>query len=597
MDEEARAEEAFVNDAEDKVFNPIIDAATDKAEEKTVLEAADMAIPGAVGSGDLETVVPNEPVNNEASLKNEKSIEGEKITVRKEQKMKPEESVAPATPVQPVAEEAGAQMDDLLKGADEQPTVNENANALVDAKKPAKKKTGMIVGIVLALLLLIGGGIGAVLFFNWHESKDKVAADAFGKLLSVKLEDGKYVSVDDGVGVSKVNGEIVVQNKNVEEYDEELENIELSKITLSVDSQSEAVKGIGKMNVAVVTNDDKEFKFSAEAMYAGDAKLFVKFADLADIKDKVLELVVAEDEDLTETEKSAVTEFYESAIGNIVTAIDGQWAEVSDESLEALLGDKYDNQFSCIMNAYEKASEGSKEQVMSAYKDNAFLSLSDAVKDLDGAESGLTYYQVEVDKEKAKAFAEAIEDIDAAEEITQCINGVEEELESETALNELDSESALVEEGADAEEYFEEEDLDAAEDVTDKVKVYVGIKAWSHEIKNVLVRGDDEDMALNGDFDLDYGTVTVSAPEGAKSLKEFGEGIFDGFKTAAVEHKDGYALQSCSSYKAYASYYENCLTEQRAAVDELNNITFDDFLKEMLGSLEDTDTARVESAL
>ena len=70
IDEEAKAEEAFVNDDEDTVFNPFVENG-DASEEEEILTDADMEIPGAVGSGNLETVMPSDPINNEATFSGE----------------------------------------------------------------------------------------------------------------------------------------------------------------------------------------------------------------------------------------------------------------------------------------------------------------------------------------------------------------------------------------------------------------------------------------------------------------------------------------------------------------------------------------------
>ena len=67
VEEEARAEEAFIDDAEDKVFNPFVKEELDVAEDE-ILTEADMQIPGAVGSGNLETIIPADPINNESTL-------------------------------------------------------------------------------------------------------------------------------------------------------------------------------------------------------------------------------------------------------------------------------------------------------------------------------------------------------------------------------------------------------------------------------------------------------------------------------------------------------------------------------------------------
>ena len=49
-----------------------------------------------------------------------------------------------------------------------------------------KKKPLFIVGIILAILIVIGGGVGAFAFFSWKNSPDTIALDIFSSLMKEK---------------------------------------------------------------------------------------------------------------------------------------------------------------------------------------------------------------------------------------------------------------------------------------------------------------------------------------------------------------------------------------------------------------------------
>ena len=214
IDEEAIAEEEFVADLEDTIENPLVFDGDKITVENKKNESASKPereeLPGAVGSGDL---IPEEkPFNNEEALRSEnvnndqnpfspdspseKGFGGPNVapledaaeTIAPAAAAAEAETVADAPAANPFAgpatEESDATQGDNNTNSTENstnagvfastepaattaatsgtaestPTVQDLANG---ANKPKKKKTGLIIGIVLAILLLglIGGGI------------------------------------------------------------------------------------------------------------------------------------------------------------------------------------------------------------------------------------------------------------------------------------------------------------------------------------------------------------------------------------------------------------------------------------------------------
>ena len=196
-DEEAKAEEAFINDPEDHVENPLVPEEEESAEiEPTEVPDADLP-EGAAGSGNLETVVPDEPVNNESLTTTEDQVMPEE---------QPAEAAAPA--VEPVAEPAPAAEPTPAPAAEPAAAPVADTPAAADAPKK-KGGAGKIIALIIVLLLVIGGIVGAILFFNWHESPEKVQADALTKLFGVTLDSDEVKSIENG-GATQISGKIVI---------------------------------------------------------------------------------------------------------------------------------------------------------------------------------------------------------------------------------------------------------------------------------------------------------------------------------------------------------------------------------------------------
>jgi len=215
IDEEAKAEEEFISDQEDTLENPLVldavpedDSASNKEQQQQAEKAEDL-LPGAIGSGNLEVEIPDEPVNNEQTLKEEKmnndenpflengntsgqpnegeatpsqdSVDTTNNDVQQQPvaddammgEVSPENATTEVNNSQPAEEPAAdtttsnnvAATDNAVASQPVEPVVATTPDAdktTVTEAQPAKKKSkkGLIIAIIVAVVL-IGGIIGA----------------------------------------------------------------------------------------------------------------------------------------------------------------------------------------------------------------------------------------------------------------------------------------------------------------------------------------------------------------------------------------------------------------------------------------------------
>ena len=260
LKDEAIAEEDFVAVEEDKV-NPMLFDEEEAPEEPVEPTEEEKLLSGAIGSGNLEVVIPEQPFNNEEALRKENVNEDNKPTTPTtetdgafvdpfasvestvetpantavepvaesapveepavETSAAPVETepVAEAAPVEePVAEpvavapEAAPVADSISATVPADPAAEQAAAAAAEPKK--KKKTGLIIGIIVALLV-IGGGIGFFVWYMIHESTENTLKDAVSNIWNAENISAKgNATVTTKQGSETVNVDVTFEAKS-----------------------------------------------------------------------------------------------------------------------------------------------------------------------------------------------------------------------------------------------------------------------------------------------------------------------------------------------------------------------------------------------
>ena len=542
--DEAIAEEEFVADEEDTV-NPML--FREEAEEETPVEpteAEKMLNGGAIGSGNLEVIIPEKPFNNEEALRNENvneeenktpttetdgtfvdpfaSVEGTVGTAAEpvaEPVAEPAvEDVAPAAEpavAEPVAEPAPAAADPVPVASSINATVSTDpateqaAAQAATANTPKKKKTGLIIAIIVVLLLLIGGGVGFFIWYTIHESPENSVKDAISKLwdadnLQVK-GDIDTVSTEDG-------------EKNE------------SNVSIDVKSSGNNM-GIG---LGFDANSDKfKLKFGADVVTTDDGKAYIKLKDIKSVTDAIFQLMSGfmggvSDEDEANPEATMQMALMEDLFGALGESVSDVWFDLSSEE---------DNkELKCLSEkAKGLSSEDFKKQIVDLYVKNPFIEVPDGAKVEE--RDGLKFIEAKINTEKQKAFMKEVIALQQIKDFNTCSSNFQIKEDSN--------------------------DADSLKDAT----VKFGIKGFSHELMKVEFSAKGDKKESSAKLDFGYNKVSIDVPSDTKTMKDVNEAFKknarEKIKTTAKE----YVETLCKSHYTGA-YVEACIKAGTESVEE-----------------------------
>ena len=388
MREEAQAEEEFIADREDTVKPLVFGKKSGDADENDNEPGAhlDDAPDGVMlGSGDLEVDRIGEPISNEEELRKESVNEDnnpitsdapEVAESATSDPLNSTESVE-AAPAATEPEVVAAPSADVPAVTDTptpipggMPTTPVSTDAPVVAAagdKPKKKKTGLIIGLAILLVLVIGGVVGGLCFMNWHESPEKQVNDAVSNVLSAKT-----------LGATKTAA------------------IEAGKIPYI------------KMSMTGQMLPGKDITLSGEIAIKGEDTLYMKFDGLKDLAGGLMSA-------LGGSSSGSSSEATQKLINAIIKPIDSQWIAMTVDDAESKQA------MSCLSTSLEKISADSfRKLVKDAFDKYPFIKYK---KDSKVEErNGVKYYEVEIDKDLAKKFSDEIEATEEYKALNSCMN-------------------------------------------------------------------------------------------------------------------------------------------------------------------------------
>ena len=371
---------------------------------------------------------------------------------------------------------------------------NSSANtASTDAtvKTKGKKKTGLIIGLAIAAVAVIGGGVGAIAYLNWHESPEQTLADAISNVWNAK----------------NIQAEATITGE-AKDKDSDFSKIELKMNMIA--TQNAASMSINTLNID--TKENGSYSLSVESAYSLDDDIYFKIGGIKEAFDGAMKNV---DKDEAE-ELVAIS----GMVGGVIEVLDNQWIKIDSDLLKEMgVKDQYD----CYKEkAKALSSEDFKKKVAEIYENHGFIALKDdkVVK----TEDGLSYYSIKIDDKESEAFGEEVEKLDEVKALTSCFD------------NKLDTDDGEDEEwGDDLDPEFRG---DVEKDDEDEQKDYdllVGISSWNHTLKAVEAKTSDDDADMSIKLNLSYDEKAVELPGDAKNAKDLVEELEKAIQSSALE--------------------------------------------------------------
>ena len=362
--EEAKAEEEFISAPEDTITNPLV------PEEPTPADVRENTLEGAIGSGDLQTELPqenNDLVSNESNMRNDDNIAANEAPTESVEPITPAEPVAGPAPVEPVpaAETAGV------------------SNVYEEPKKKGKK--GLVIGLVVGGVVLIGCGAGAAVWAMMHESSENSVNDALANFFSaenIKISGTMSGKMDDDSGLGMGN------------------------YTLNMDGarSGKKISGNGTMKTKL---GDKEIELKFSAAYVSGDDVYFKIDGVKDI------MSIVSSGSLFGEDLSYMSSYIEPVISAVSSKIDGQWYKISASDIEG------SDSFSCMTGGLtELLTSDVSGAISEAYKKNPVYKVDEKAKVEE--KDGVKYYTVVVDEENEKAFKDSVKDIEGVKKLSKC---------------------------------------------------------------------------------------------------------------------------------------------------------------------------------
>ena len=408
---------------------------------------------------------------------------------------------------------------------------NSSANtASTDAtvKTKGKKKTGLIIGLAIAAVAVIGGGVGAIAYLNWHESPEQTLADAISNVWNAK----------------NIQAEATITGE-AKDKDSDFSKIELKMNMIA--TQNAASMSINTLNID--TKENGSYSLSVESAYSLDDDIYFKIGGIKEAFDGAMKNV-----DKDEAEELAAIS---GMVGGVIEVLDNQWIKIDSDLLKEMgVKDQYD----CYKEkAKALSSEDFKKKVAEIYENHGFIALKDdkVVK----TEDGLSYYSIKIDDKESEAFGEEVEKLDEVKALTSCFD------------NKLDTDDGEDEEwGDDLDPEFrggvEKDDEDEQKDYD----LLVGISGWNHILKAVEVKSSDDDADMNIKLNLSYDEKAVELPGDAKNAKDLVEELEKAIQSSALDLVKQQVTAQCGlmydSEKEITDCVETVMEENADEIEE-----------------------------
>lgn len=361
--------------------------------------------------------------------------------------------------------------------------VDDSAPVITDInpeqEKHKKKKPLFIAGIIFAILIVIGGGVGAFAFFLWKNSPDNIALDIFSNLMKEKNV--------------TTTGKIKLTNNNSSYGDVEvsLKSVVNSDVNASLSAD-------------ITFNTDKDHHIGLDGIYLSNGDLYFKLEDKSDAQNPVFELedILSNASSMDSSTSAALI----SAGGTFdMSNLYGIWWKVSiPEIAEVMSGyfgpaisDAADSFYSCATDAVKEIYQNGNDKV-ELYKKNNFLSLKEKSKNV---------YDASIDRNKFASFINGMNETSGMKELNGCLSDLG-ALSGTISANVVDKEN-----------------------IAEKIpNTFIISTNDQNQLIKIALQSDNDDFRMDIDLSFEYnGYTNISAPSESTSVADSVAGVLPSF--------------------------------------------------------------------
>ena len=335
--------------------------------------------------------------------------------------------------------------------------------------QPKKKKTGLIIGIVLGVIVLIAIISAVLVYFLWWQNPEKMVTDAVSNAIMAKkmTADGKVV-ID-----MRDQGKIELNVKTATDSGKSKANID-AKL---------AVKGV-----------EKNIPLKGDVVLDSDGTIYVKINNFKDLYGTLLEIVMESSSggNLSRSQIETYRDQTLEKMGSEIDKMSDTWMKISP--------DEIGSEYKCGINALKKiqSDESARKELAQIYQKNSFFTIKDSkISDRNG---GRGFELQGNNKSNSSKFEEEFKNSSVGKALSKC--GKSNSYKS--------SESSSI----------------------DTASLKVWVDRSSHELKALELKGDSKKASVEISFDIDVNkSEEIKIPSSAESLKEFIEGFMEGYSS------------------------------------------------------------------
>ena len=335
--------------------------------------------------------------------------------------------------------------------------------------RPKKKKTGLIIGVVLGVIVLISIVSAALVYFLWWQNPEKMVTDAMSSaIMSKKMT---------------ANGKVVVDMRDQ------------GKIELNVKTATDSGKSKANIDAKLdIKGVEKNIPLKGDAVLDSDGTIYVKINNFKDLYGTLLEMVM-ESSSGGNLSRSQIETYRDQTLRKMSSEIDkmgNTWMKISP--------DEIGSEYRCGINALKKiqSDESVRKELVQIYQKNSYFTIKDSkISDRNG---GRGFELQGNNKSNSSKFEEEFKNSSVGKALSKC--GKSNSYKS--------SESSSI----------------------DTASLKVWVDKSSHELKALELKSDGKKASVEISFDINMNkSEEIKTPSEAESLKEFVEGFMSGYSS------------------------------------------------------------------
>ena len=334
--------------------------------------------------------------------------------------------------------------------------------------QPKKKKTGLIIGIVLGVIALIAIISAVLVYFLWWQNPEKMVTDAVSNAIMTKK--------------MTADGKVVIDMRDQ------------GKIELNVKTATDSGKSKADIDAKLnVKGVEKNIPLKGDVVLDSDGTIYVKINNFKDLYGTLLEIVMESSSggNLSRSQIETYRDQTLEKMGSEIDKMSDTWMKISP--------DEIGSEYKCGINALKKiqSDESVRKEVVQLYQKNSFFTIKDSkISDRNGGRG----FELQGDNSKLSKFNDEVKNSSVGKARSKCgkSNGYK------------SSESSSIDESS--------------------LKVWVDRS--SHELKALELKGDSKKVSVEISFDINTNkSEEIKVPSSAESLKEFIEGFMEGYSS------------------------------------------------------------------